>query len=137
MLEDELAFIHPLPDEPFAAALSEERLVGKDDRTIRWKQVRYSVPPGFERQAIWLREHGDHIVVAAQTEYGLNEIWRHERPVPARHGSGPATRRAGLLRARGGRLPVAGESRRGRHRRRRRGRRGARAGRDLGPVRRG
>ncbi|MGC4953832.1 IS21 family transposase [Actinomadura citrea] len=81
MLEDELAGMHALPEEPFAAALGEERLVG-DDRTIRWKRVRYSVPPGFEGESVWAREHGEHLVVTAHTEHGLAEIWRHTLSAP-------------------------------------------------------
>lgn len=82
MLEDELASMHVLPAEPFAAALGEERKVNDEDRTIRWKNVRYSTPPGYEGQAVWVREHGDHVVITAQTEHGLAEIWRHPLSVP-------------------------------------------------------
>ncbi|MCO5970249.1 hypothetical protein [Actinoallomurus soli] len=39
--------------------------------------MRYSVPPGFEGQAVWAREHGEALVITAQTEHGLSEIWRH------------------------------------------------------------
>lgn len=77
MVEEELACMHVLPAEPFAVALGEERLVSADDRTIRWKHVRYSVPPGFEGQMVWAREHGDALVITAQSEHGLSEIWRH------------------------------------------------------------
>ena len=37
--------LHPLPAEPYALALGEERLVG-DDQTVRFGSVRYSTPPG-------------------------------------------------------------------------------------------
>jgi hypothetical protein len=84
MLEEELAVMHPLPAEPFAAALGEERLVDEDDRTIRWKHVRYSTPPGFEGQAVWAREHGDSLVVTGQTEHGLAEVCRHQVAPPGR-----------------------------------------------------
>ncbi|MCP2337357.1 IS21 family transposase [Actinomadura rupiterrae] len=81
MLAEELALMHAVAAEPFAAALGEERLVG-DDRTIRWKHVKYSVPPGFEDTAVWAREHGEQLIVTAQTEHGLAEIWRHELSRP-------------------------------------------------------
>jgi hypothetical protein len=58
--------------------------VSEDHRTIRWKNVRYSVPPGFEGQAVWAREHGDELVITAQTEHGLAQIWRHRLSVPGR-----------------------------------------------------
>ena len=44
-LAAEREMLHPLPDEPYALALGEERLVG-DDQTVRFGSVRYSTPPG-------------------------------------------------------------------------------------------
>ncbi|WP_460303229.1 hypothetical protein [Actinocorallia aurea] len=86
MVEEELSVMHTLPGEPFAAALGEERLVDEGDQTIRWKHVRYSTPPGFEGQAVWAREHGEVLVVTAQTETGLAEICRHFLALPCRAG---------------------------------------------------
>ena len=56
--------LHPLPDEPYALALGEERLVG-DDQTIRFGSVRYSTPPGHAgTPGVWCRGRrggtGDH-----------------------------------------------------------------------------
>ena len=44
-LAAEREMLHPLPGEPYALALGEERLVG-DDQTVRFGSVRYSTPPG-------------------------------------------------------------------------------------------
>ena len=44
-LAAEREMLHPLPAEPYALALGEERLVG-DDQTVRFGSVRYSTPPG-------------------------------------------------------------------------------------------
>jgi hypothetical protein len=44
-LAAEREHLHPLPDEPYALALGDERLVG-DDQTVRFGSVRYSTPPG-------------------------------------------------------------------------------------------
>ena len=44
--------LHPLPDEPYALALGEERLVG-DDQTVRFGPVRYSTPPGHAGTRVW------------------------------------------------------------------------------------
>ena len=50
VLADRLAaereMLHPLPDEPYALALGEERLVG-DDQTVRFGSVRYSLRPAM------------------------------------------------------------------------------------------
>ena len=51
-LAAERAMLHPLPDEPHALALGEERLVA-DDRTVRFGLVRYSTPPGHAGTRVW------------------------------------------------------------------------------------
>jgi transposase len=88
MLAEERAHLHLVPDRPYVLALGEERLVG-DDRTIRWGDVRYSVPPGHEGGKVWCRVHGDHLVIAGHDTRpgsggGLTELWRHELSIPGR-----------------------------------------------------
>ncbi|MEO3798345.1 IS21 family transposase [Nonomuraea sp. B10E15] len=94
MLEEELAHLHPLPADPYALALGEERLVG-DDRTVRWGDVRYSVPPGHEGRKVWCRVHGDELVIVGRRVHGtpgeqqssgtgLAELWRHQLSTPGR-----------------------------------------------------
>jgi len=88
MLAEERAHLHLVPDQAYLLALGEERLVG-DDRTIRWGDVRYSVPPGHEGSRVWCRVHGEHLVIVgrdrrAGTGGALTELWRHELSVPGR-----------------------------------------------------
>lgn len=103
MLQEELARLHPLPAEPYALALGEERLVG-EDRTVRWGDVRYSVPPGHEGRKVWCRVHGDELVIVGRRAHpgpsggpdgggpaeqqtggaGLAELWRHRLSTPGR-----------------------------------------------------
>jgi hypothetical protein len=98
MLAEERARLHVLPDEPYVLALGGERLVG-EDRTIRWGDVRYSVPPGHEGQTVWCRVHGEELVIVGRAqgvqsrpghhdhpgrEGGLRELWRHRLSVPGR-----------------------------------------------------
>ncbi|WP_433511785.1 Mu transposase domain-containing protein [Nonomuraea sp. CA-143628] len=98
MLHEELARLHPLPAEPYALALGEERLVG-EDRTVRWGDVRYSVPPGHEGRKVWCRVHGDELVIVGRRAHcgaglgpgeqqsggaGLAELWRHQLSTPGR-----------------------------------------------------
>ena len=78
-LAAERAHLHPLPAEPYALALGEERLVS-DDQAIRFGSVRYSTPPGHVGQRVWCRVHGSELVIVARAGTGLAEI-----PPPAVH----------------------------------------------------
>ena len=73
--------LHPLPDEPYALALGEERLVC-DDQTVRFGSVRYSTPPGHAGTRVWCRAAGEELVITARTGRGAAEIARHRLPVP-------------------------------------------------------
>ena len=77
-LAAEREMLHPLPDEPYALALGEERLVG-DDQTIRFGSVRYSTPPGHAGTRVWCRVAGEELVITARTGRGRGR----DRPAPA------------------------------------------------------
>lgn len=81
LLALERSHLHALPDEPYAAALGETRLVN-DDQTIRWGGVRYSVPRAHVGSEVWVRVAGDEIVIVARGATGLAEIARHLRSTP-------------------------------------------------------
>jgi hypothetical protein len=80
-LAAERAHLHPLPAEPYALALGEERLVS-DDQTIRFGSVRYSTPAGHVGQRVWCRVHGSELVIVARAGTGLAEIARHLLSTP-------------------------------------------------------
>ena len=80
-LAAEREMLHPLPGEPYALALGEERLVG-DDQTVRFGSVRYSTPPGHAGARVWCRAAGEELVVTARTGRGAAEIARHRLSVP-------------------------------------------------------
>jgi transposase len=80
-LAAEREMLHPLPDEPHALALGEERLVG-DDQTVRFGSVRYSTPPGHTGTRVWCRAAGEELVITARTARGAGEITRHRLSVP-------------------------------------------------------
>ena len=80
-LAAEREMLHPLPDEPYALALGEERLVG-DDQTVRFGSVRYSTPPGHAGTRVWCRVAGEELVITARTGRGAAEIARHRLSVP-------------------------------------------------------
>ena len=73
--------LHPLPDEPYALALGEERLVG-DDQTVRFGSVRYSTPPGHAGTRVWCRAAGTELVITARTGRGAAEVARHRLSTP-------------------------------------------------------
>ena len=82
MLATESARLHVLPVEPFAAALGETRLV-RDDQTVRWGSVRYSVPKFWVGRAVWCRVHGEELIIVGRNDAGeLTEIWRHRLSTP-------------------------------------------------------
>jgi transposase len=80
-LAAERELLHPLPAEPYALALGDERLVA-DDQTIRFGSVRYSTPPGHAGQRVWCRVAGTELVITARTARGVAEIARHQLSVP-------------------------------------------------------
>ena len=80
-LAAEREMLHPLPTEPYALALGEERLVG-DDQTVRFGSVRYSTPPGHAGTRVWCRAAGEELVITARTHPGAAEIARHRLSVP-------------------------------------------------------
>ena len=77
-LAAEREMLHPLPDEPHALALGEERLVG-DDQTVRFGSVRYSTPPGHAGTRVWCRAAGEELVITARTGARRGR----DRPAPA------------------------------------------------------
>ena len=99
--------LHPLPDEPYALALGEERLVG-DDQTVRFGSVRYSTPPGHAGTRVWCRVAGEELVITGRTGRGAAEIARHRLSTPGSPRSRralPAPSRAGTGRVSPGRGP--------------------------------
>lgn len=77
----ERAHLHPVPAQPHAIALGEERLVA-DDQTIRFGSVRYSTPPGHVATKVWCRVVGEELAIVAATPAGLAEIARHRLSTP-------------------------------------------------------
>ncbi len=81
MLGEERARMHPLPAEAYTAALGETRIV-RDDQTIRFGSVRYSLPKVWVGVEVWARVAGDELVIVGRAPAGLVEICRHELSTP-------------------------------------------------------
>ena len=81
MLADERSRMHPLPSEAFTVALGETRIV-RDDRTVRFGAVSYSLPKYWIGHEVWCRVEGEELVVVGRGPAGLVEIHRHELSTP-------------------------------------------------------
>jgi hypothetical protein len=81
LLAEERLRLHPVPEQPFTAAFGETRRVGKDS-TISVESVRYSVPHQFVDERVWVRFHGDELIVTAMAGGSAVEAARHLRSAP-------------------------------------------------------
>lgn len=77
-LAEELPALHRVPDDPFAAALGETRSVSRDG-TISVGGVRYSVPYTLVDEPVWVRWHGEDLVVTHHGDGGVAEVARQRR----------------------------------------------------------
>ncbi len=81
MLAEELIRLHPVPAEPYVAALGDTRVVRRDS-TISLGGARYSVPHLLIDQQVWVRVDGDEVVVAHRGRDGVAEVARHACSTP-------------------------------------------------------
>lgn len=75
--DDKVAHLHRIPTTPFTAAMGETRQVSWS-QTIAFRGARYSVPHAFCDQTVWVRVHGDELVVVAAPDTGAVEVARHQ-----------------------------------------------------------
>lgn len=80
-LADERQRLHPLPERPFTSAFGETRRVNWDG-TVHFDAVRYSVPHQFVDARVWVRHHGEEVIVTAVDGDGPAEVARHPRGTP-------------------------------------------------------
>ncbi len=82
MLAEETARLHPLPAHPYTTAFGVARTVGVDQPMIQLDWALYSVPHRLAGSQVWVRVHGDHIVVTHLGAAGPVEVARHEVTTP-------------------------------------------------------
>jgi len=82
MLMEERSALHRLPERPFTACFGVTRTVGADVPVISFEACPYSVPHEYRGQVVWVRGHGDEVIVTAVSEAGPQEVVRHERGAP-------------------------------------------------------
>ncbi|GAA1963389.1 hypothetical protein GCM10009838_20520 [Catenulispora subtropica] len=81
MLAEEQHRLHPVPERAFTAAFGQSRRVGKD-ATIQVDAVRYSVPHTLIDDSVWVRFHGQDLIVTAMVDRQPVEVARHLRSTP-------------------------------------------------------
>jgi hypothetical protein len=80
-LAEELAFLHPIPDAPYTVAFGESRRVGWSS-VISYRGARYSVPHAHCDARVWVRQHGDAVIIVAGEGSGAAEVARHPLQLP-------------------------------------------------------
>jgi hypothetical protein len=82
MLDEERMRLHPLPAQPFTAAFGVTRTVGESMPMVAFENGSYSVPHTLAGQTVWVRRHGDLVVIVHVGVDGPVEIARHAVTTP-------------------------------------------------------
>jgi hypothetical protein len=82
MLAEERTRLHPLPATPFTGAFGVTRTVGIDTPMVSFDLGQYSVPSELAGQIVWVRRHGERIVIVHVGEHGPVEVARHRVTTP-------------------------------------------------------
>ena len=81
MLTEEQTRLHPVPAAPFTAALGVTRKVGALS-LVTYEGGQYSVPHELAGQPVWVRRHGEQVVIAHAGPDGPAEVARHQVTTP-------------------------------------------------------
>jgi hypothetical protein len=81
MLADELPRLHPVPAVPLTAALGVTRRADAMS-LVSFEGGQYSVPHQLAGEAVHVRRHGGHVVIAHIGEAGPAEVARHLATAP-------------------------------------------------------
>ncbi len=76
------ARLHPLPAHPFTLAFGQTRTVGQTTPMIEFETGQYSVPHALAGQTVWVRCHGEEVVVVHVGDRGPVEVARHRVTIP-------------------------------------------------------
>ncbi len=82
MLAEERTRLHPLPAHPYTVAFGETRTVPINTAMIAFEHGQYSVPYTLCGQMVWVRRHGEQVVVVHVGDAGPVEVARHEQTTP-------------------------------------------------------
>ena len=78
MLAEERLRLHPLPERAYTTVYGLTRTVGSNIPVISFDGGEYSVPHHLRDETVWVRHHGDEVVVTALERDGAREVARHE-----------------------------------------------------------
>ena len=81
MLTQERARLHPLPATPFTAAFGVTRTVADNTPMVNFEHCQYSVPHRLVGETVWVRRHGEQIVIVHVGDAGPVEVARHQATV--------------------------------------------------------
>jgi transposase len=82
MAAEEQVTLHRLPARPFTACFGVTRTVGANVPVISFEATNYSVPHQHRSEVVWVRSHGDEVVITAVDDAGPVEVARHGRGAP-------------------------------------------------------
>jgi hypothetical protein len=82
MLAEERTRLHPVPEHPHTVAFGLTRTVGNTTPMIGYEGGSYSVPDPLAGKEVWVRSHGDDIVIVHVGPAGPVEVARHLRTTP-------------------------------------------------------
>lgn len=82
MLAEERARLHALPAHPYTAAFGVTRTVPPNTAMITFEHGSYSVPHTLCGQTVWVRLHGEAVVIVHVGDAGPVEVARHARTTP-------------------------------------------------------
>jgi hypothetical protein len=81
-LAEEQLRLHPLPERAYTAVYGLTRTVGSNIPVISFDGGEYSVPHHLRDETVWVRHHGDEVVVTALEKGAAREVARHEVTTP-------------------------------------------------------
>jgi hypothetical protein len=82
MLAEERTRLHPLPEHPYTVAFGVTRTVGTTTPMIEFETGSYSAPDALAGKQVWVRSHGDDVIVVHAGPDGPTEVARHLRTTP-------------------------------------------------------
>ncbi|MEA2704361.1 MAG: hypothetical protein QOD63_2306 [Actinomycetota bacterium] len=90
MLVEERHRLHRLPEHPFTAAFGETRVVGCPQPMVSLDWCLYSAPHRLAGETVWVRHHGEQVVITHVGAHGPAEVARHQRTTPGNPRIDPA-----------------------------------------------
>ncbi len=90
MLIEERARLHRLPAHPYTAAFGVTRTVGCPQPMVQQDWCLYSVPSTLAGETVWVRLHGDEVVITHVGPDGPVEVARHLLTTPGNPRVNPA-----------------------------------------------